>query len=194
MSTIAAPARQYTPDDLLKMPDGDRYELVDGQLVERHMSVLSQFVGTRLARLLGNHCEPAGLAFVFSECGYVCFPGKPNKMRRPDVSCIRSDRMGPEQLDEGFATIRPDLAVEVVSPNDLVYEFREKLDDYRAAAIPLVWVVYPPSRSVEVLRADGSETKIGPDGELTGEDILPGFRCRVADLFAGLPEPTDQAR
>jgi Uma2 family endonuclease len=195
MSTIAAsPPRLYTPDDLLKMPDGDRYELVDGRLVELNMSSKSQLVGTRLARFLGNHCEPAGLAYVFTENGYTCFPDKPNKMRKPDVSCIRADRIAFEEIGEGYISIPPDLVVEVVSPNDLYYDLEEKLDDYRDAAIPLVWVVYPPSRRVRILRLEGPSTEIGPDDELTGEDVLPGFRCRVADLFVGLPETTDQAQ
>ena len=52
--------------------------------------------------------------------------------------------MTPEMFEEGFTSIPPDLAVEVVSPNDTVYDLDEKLEDYRAAGIPLVWVVYPP--------------------------------------------------
>ena len=109
-------------------------------------------------------------------------------MRRPDVSCIRVDRLPPyEQIDAGFLSIRPDLAVEVISPNDLVYDLEEKLGDYRTASIPLIWLLYPPTRRARVLRPEGPPTELGPDDELTGEDVLPGFRCRVADLFAGPP-------
>jgi Uma2 family endonuclease len=190
MSTIAAsPPRLYTPDDLLRMPEGDRYELVDGRLVELNMSSKSQFVGTRLARFLGNYCEPAGLAYVIVENGYTCFPGKPNKMRKPDVSCIRSDRIAFEEIGEGYISIPPDLAVEVVSPNDRVVDLEEKLDDYHDAGIPLVWIIYPSTRKVRIIRPDRPTVDLGPDDELTGEDILPGFRCRIADLFVGLPAP-----
>ena len=66
-------------------------------------------------------------------------------------------------------------------------DLREKLDDYRDAEIPLIWIVHPPSRRVEVIRLDGTKSELGSDEELTGEDILPGFLCRVADFFAGLP-------
>ena len=92
-------------------------------------------------------------------------------------------------------TIRPDVAVEVISPNDRVYDLEEKLEDYRAAGIPLIWLLYPPTRRVRVLRPEGPPTELGPDDELTGEEVLPGFRCRVADLFAGPPrmEPAPQA-
>jgi len=187
MSTIGVSERIYTLEELLAMPDGDRYELVDGHLMEKNMGSMSQFVGTRLARLLGNHCEPIGLAYVFTECGYTCFPSKPKKMRRPDVSCCRSDRLPFEEIGDGFIVIRPDLAIEVVSPNDRVLDLEEKLDDYRDASIPLVWIIYPPTRKVRVIRLDGTFSDLGPDDELTGEEVLPGFHCRVADLFAALP-------
>ncbi len=192
MSTNSAPAMSLTPDEVLDLPDEDRYELVDGQLVKMPMSSLSQYVATRLARFLGNHCEPLGLAHVFVEAGYLCFPGKPNRMRRPDVSCIRSDRLRFDQIGDGYLTIRPDLAVEVISPNDRVYDFEDKLDDYRLAGIPLVWLVYPHSKRARIVRSGGPPVELGPDGELTGEDILPGFRCRVADLFAGPAPATDE--
>jgi Uma2 family endonuclease len=108
-------------------------------------------------------------------------------MRRPDVSLILAARMTPELFEEGFTSIRPDLAIEVISPKDRVYDLEEKLDDYRDVGVPLIWLIYPRSRRVRVLRPEGPPTELGPDDELTGEEILPGFRCRVADLFAGLP-------
>jgi Uma2 family endonuclease len=177
MAVVTGQSAELTPDDVLELPDRDRYELVDGRLVELEMSFKSQHVATRLARFLGNYCEDKG--------GYTCFPGRPNKMRRPDVSCVRADRLSFHQIGDGFMTIRPDLAVEVISPNDYVYDLEEKLDDYRAAGIPLVWLIYPPSRRVRVIRPEGPPGEFGPDGILTGEEILRGFRCPVADLFAG---------
>ncbi len=185
MAVLTEPNVELTPDDVLRLADGIRSELVDGRLVELEMSFKSQHVATRLARFLGNYCENNGLAYVISEGGYTCFPGHPNKMRRPEVSCVRADRLAFEEIGDGFLKIRPDLAVEVISPNDLVYDLEEKLDDYRAAGIPLVWLVYPPSRRVRVIRPEGPPSELGPDDVLTGEEVLPGFRCPVSDLFAG---------
>src|SRR6185312_9300167 len=79
MSTITAPSDFLTPGDVLELPDGVRYELVDG-------------------RFVGNHCEPIGLAYILSESGYTCFPDKPGRMRRPDVSCVRTDRLRFDQI------------------------------------------------------------------------------------------------
>jgi len=191
MSTIASPPRLYTPDDLLAMPGDVLYELVDGRLVELNVGAESSLVGGKIARLLGGHCDPSEIAFIFPEQGYTCFPGKRNRMRRPDVSLVLAGRMTPELLRKGFLPIRPDLAIEVVSPNDVASALGEKLDDYHAAGIPLIWIVYPEARRVHVFRWDGPPALLGPDDELTGEAVLPGFRCRVADLFAGLPVASD---
>jgi Uma2 family endonuclease len=196
MSTVTAPPRrELTPDDVLAMSDDRLYELVDGRLAELNVSTDSSYIGGNVAHLLKGHCDSPRIAHVFPEHGYTCFLGKRNRMRRPDVSLILADRMTPEMFGQGFTSIRPDLAVEVISPGDRVYDLREKLDDYRDAEIPLIWIIHPPSRRVEVLRRNGPPSELGPDDELTGEDILPDFRCRVADLFAGLPDaPAEPAR
>jgi Uma2 family endonuclease len=181
-------ATTYTPDDLLTMPDGDRYELVDGQLVERSMGAESSFVAARLSRLVGNHNEDRQLGWVLgADCGYQCFPGQPLQVRKPDVSFVRFGRLPGERLPEGHVKIAPDLAVEVLSPNDLVYDTDQKIEDYLAAGVGLVWVVHPVSRTLLIYRADGSIQGLRQNDELSGEAVLPGFRCRVGDIFPPRP-------
>jgi Uma2 family endonuclease len=189
MSTITEPrTRTYTPEDLLALPDGDRYELVDGTLVELNVSALSSLIGFELGSRLRDHCKVHAPAWIFgADCGFQCFPGHPRKVRKPDVALILRDRLPAEQLTEGFLTLPPDLAVEVVSPNDLAVEVEEKVEEYLDAGVRLVWVVYPSTRTIHVNRGDRSSTVVRSSDELSGEDLLPGFRCRVGDLFAGLP-------
>lgn len=185
MSTTAE-VKKYTPDELLAMPNGKNFELVDGNLVEREVSGLSSLVAARITRRLGDHCEPAAVAWVLaSDCGYRCFPDNSNKIRRPDVSCVLQERLPFEKLSEGYIEIAPDIAVEVVSPNDLVYEVTQKIQEYLGAGVKLVWVVNPPARTVEVHRIDGSVVILKASDELTGESVLAGFSCRVGDLFPG---------
>jgi Uma2 family endonuclease len=184
MSTVTH-EKKYTPEDLLTMPDGDHYELVDGHLVERNVSYLSSFVGGRIHRLVGNYCEDNNLGWVApADTGFQCYPDAPNKVRRPDATFIRLERMSVEEASEdGYTHIVPDLVVEVLSPNDLAYEIDRKVQEYRRADVRLIWVVNPDTRSVKVYRADGTLIELAEDDEITGEDVIPGFRCPVREFF-----------
>jgi Uma2 family endonuclease len=187
MSAAVEPGAELAPEDLLTLPDGADFELVGGKLVERHVSTLTSVVAVKLARRLDVFCEPLGLGWVLGpDAGFPCFPDAPNKVRRPDVSFVRRERLGIRQLAEGFVRVAPDLAVEVVSPRDLAYEVEEKIEEYLAAGVRLVWVVNPQARSVRIHRLDGSVSVIHAADALSGEDVIAGFACRVGELF-----PTD---
>jgi Uma2 family endonuclease len=71
----------------------------------------------------------------------------------------------------------------VSSPNDRVDELEEKAEQFLAAGVRRVWIVNPETRTVRILRPDGSDTRLHEDDELTGEDVLPGFSCKVSELF-----------
>ena len=118
--------------------------------------------------------------------GIQCFPDEPRKVRKPDVSFVKRERFSLEHLHEGFLSIAPDLAVEVVSTRDEVGELNEKVEEYLAAGIPLVWVIDPETEIVIIHRGDGSVAKLRKNDELNGENIIPGFTCKVADLFPEL--------
>jgi len=187
MSTAVA-QRIYTPEDLLALPDSVSYELVDGELAERNMGFESSFVGGILFRLLSNHCAANGLGIVLpADASYQCFPDAPNKVRRPDVSYIASGRLPAGVLPRGHCPIAPDLAAECVSPNDSFSEVETKVNEYLAAGVRLVWVIDPPTRVVLVSRPDGTVARLSDGDELTGEDVVPGFRCRVGELFPSPP-------
>ncbi len=184
MSTTVESKAISTPEDLLAMPEGKHYELVDGNLVERNVSALSSIVTARLTSRLDQFCENHNLAWIIgSECGYRCFPVDRNKTRRADVAYLRRDRLPSDQLPEGFVYVAPDLVAEVISPNDTAYEVDRKIGDYLGAGVRLIWVVNPELRTVRIHRLDGSIGALGEQDHLDGEDILPGFRCRVSELF-----------
>jgi Uma2 family endonuclease len=187
MSAVAnRPA--YTMDEFLALPHHELYELVDGELVEVHVSNLSSLVGGRTFNRLENHCEAKKLGPV-SPCDayYQCFADRPRHARKPDVSFIRRDRLPDGWLADGFFTIAPDLAVEVLSPNDLAYEVDEKIREYLDAGVNLVWIINPEQRLVTVHRADGTVAKLKETGTLDGEQVIPGFSCRVGELFPSEP-------
>ena len=179
---------EYTPDDLLTMPDGYRYELVDGTLVERHMGWLAGVVGTKLLLRIGNFNDQHNLGWVNQggDGSYLPFPGS-RSVRKPDVSFVRFGRFPNEQPPSGHALLAPDLAVEIVSPNDLYEEVDRKIEEYISAGVRLVWIISPQNHTARVYRLNGSSISLREDDELDGEDVLPGFRCRVGDIFPPAP-------
>jgi Uma2 family endonuclease len=183
--SVTVETERVTPEALLAMPDASTLELVDGQLVEKEVSLLSSRVEVLIATKLQDFVERNPIAGVFpASLGYRCFPDDRDKVRKPDVTVVRAERI--KQLpdpDPGFMPIIPDLAVEVVSTHDTVYELGEKVREYLAARFPLVWVADPESRTVTV-HAQGSRPMIlTSEDEITAEAALPGFRCRVGDFF-----------
>lgn len=192
MSTVSE--QTYTPEDLLAMPDRKKYELVDGHLVERHMSVLSNWVATRLCRFVDIFVDDEKLGWAWGSAqGYVCFPESPRKVRFPDVSFVHKNRLPDGLTSEGYIYVPPDLAVEVVSPNDLAYEVESKVLEYLGAGVKLVWVIDPEARTVHIYRGDGSTVWLREDGELSGEDVVPGFQCRLSAIFPEKPVASTEA-
>lgn len=180
----------YTPDDLLAMPDGKRFELVDGDLVETHMSELSGWVGGKTFRLLGNYAEDGGLGTVWpADTGLQCFPDDPNRVRKPDGMYICRERHPIGQCSTGYVRKVPDLVVEVISTHDLAADVERKVGEYLSAGVRLIWIIDPETRIVRVQRGDGSSTRLTREQELSGEDVIPGFACRVRDLFPADPRP-----
>ncbi len=187
MATVISD-RRYTPDDLLKMPDGDRFELVDGQLVETTMSAKGSRTAARISAALVSFVDASQLGTVQdSETTYRCYSDDPDRVRKPDVSFISRARWR-DEYDEGHVPIPPDLAVKVTSPNDVHYDVQAKVEEYLAAGVRLVWLINPEAQIVQVYRTDRTVTHLRGAGELTGEDVVPGFRCQIADLFKPAPQ------
>ena len=183
--SVAQVVPTYTPDDLLRMPDNSTMELVNGQILDKNASTESSeielLVGFRFQAFLVDH--PVARAYS-SSLGYQCFDDDPTKIRKPDASVIRKDRL--EKLSDpnpGYMPLVPDLAVEVISPNDVVYEVDAKVKEYLDAGFPLIWVVDPMAKTVTVHPLHARPTLYSADDELTAENAMPGFRCKVSDLF-----------
>lgn len=186
MSAVAAPPR-YTMEEFLALPDHENFELVDGELVASNVSNLSSLVASNLIIQLGGFCSSKKRGPVFpSDAYYNCFPNRPERARKPDVSFIRLERLPEHWLADGYFSIAPDLAVEVLSPNDLVYKVQRKIGEYLDTGVKLVWEINPEQRIIYVHRADGTMSKLNESDTLSGEDVVSGFTCRVADLFPPL--------
>jgi Uma2 family endonuclease len=187
--------REYTPEDLLAMNDGPRYELFNGRLVEKPMGAKASLIAVAMTFLLGPIARSKRLGLVFgSDCGYQCFAANPKRVVFPDASFIRRGRLPKDDPPDGHVRIPPDMALEVVSPSNSAEDLMQKILDYLEAGVRLIWAVYPKSRTVLVFRPDNTVSLRKPENELSGEDVIPGFACRVAELFEEIPaEATNHA-
>lgn len=178
-------------DAELRPGDPDNYDLIDGVLVERNMGSESSWVGGRLYSHLDQFLQTNRFGWAWpADSGFECFAR--TRLRYPDVAFVRYGRLPGEVLPEGHVTIPPDFVAEVVSPRDRAGELQEKLLDYRDAGVRLVWVIYPANEVAVVHRPDRTAVELGADEFLDGEDVIPGFRVRLADLFPRPPEPAPE--
>ena len=100
------------------------------------------------------------------------------------MAFICRERLLAEEPTEAFWPGAPDLAVEVVSPGDTVHEVDDKVRDWLEGGAKMVWVVDPKRRSVTVYRSPARVKILTETEELSGEDVVDGFRCTVGDIFA----------
>lgn len=180
---MAVERKLMTAEELLRLPeDHMRHELVDGEL--RTMAPAGGphgWSGGWTTVHLGHHIDQNGLGEVFmAETGFL-LRRDPDVVRAPDFAFIRAGRIPTEGLPRGYVLIAPDMALEVVSPDDAAAEIRQKVQDWLDFGCRAVWVLYPGPR-LDVYAADGSVRAHGPDDEVDGGEVLPGFRKRVRDL------------
>lgn len=178
--------KQYmTADELLAMPkDGYRYELVRGELIK--MSPAGFWhgcVGMKLAMRIGHYVETHKLGVVLSADTGFTLERDPDTVLAPDASFVQRNRIPPRDEQVSFAALAPDLAVEVLSPNDRPGAVRAKIDLYLQTGVRLLWVVDPKRQVVREYRPEAQEKTYTTGDMLDGKDVLPGFSCAVAELF-----------
>ena len=174
-----------TVEDLYALPDdGLHYELVHGEFVSepppggRHGRIAA-----RLVQRIGAHAEAHRLGVVLTcDTGFVLHR-EPDTVRAPDVAFVSHERYRAFGDDVAALPGPPDLAIEVLSPSDTLTKVHAKVADYLAAGTPLVWVVDPDRRQVRSYRNLLEPQVATQSGELTADDLLPGFSLPVADIF-----------
>jgi Uma2 family endonuclease len=143
----------------------------------------SSAIGIRIAVKLSIFVDQHDLGHVTGEQGGYNLSD--DTTVAPDVAFISRQRQ-PQLPSRGFNPVPPDLAVEVLSPSDLdnpQRRIQDKIDIYREIGIPLLWLVYPERKAIEVY-ADGELTAtLGIDDTLTGGDVLPDFQLPIKDIF-----------
>jgi Uma2 family endonuclease len=173
-----------TVEELLRLDlPNKRTELVRGVLFVREPTGYRHGdIAARLLLAIGNHVVEHDLGAVFAaETGFT-IARQPDTVRAADVAFIRTARL-PDPPPRAFAELAPDLAVEVLSPDDRPAVVLDKVADWLRAGARLVWIVDPARETARVYRADGSEALLHAGDELDGEDVLPALRLSLNQLF-----------
>jgi Uma2 family endonuclease len=174
-----------TADELLKLPRGRfRYELVKGEL--RTMSPAGSEHGAVIMNLavpLGQYIKATNLGIIFgAETGFK-IAENPDTVLAPDVAFISREHISESGIPKKYWPGAPDLAVEVLSPGDTTRGVEKKVSQWLAAGARLVWIINPGKKSATIHRASREAATLSENHELDGEDVVPGFRCRVSEIF-----------
>ncbi|WP_240807110.1 Uma2 family endonuclease [Polyangium spumosum] len=170
-------AAQLDPDELAG-------EIVDGEWVPmtrgtwRH----GEIVGSIYFLLKLYAREQPGWSVAVADPG-VKLARNPDRLRGPDVAMVRTERVPTGKGVDGWLEGAPDLAVEVVGDSQSISEMTKKALEYLAGGSKMVWLVDPEPRRVVLFTPPNQVKILGPEDTLDGSDVLPGFSCKVADLF-----------
>ncbi len=189
MSTLT-PSVPLTPEAVERAGerDGKLYELIDGELKEKKVGAKALFIATRIAALLNGFFYPhSGMAAC--EVMIYCFNGRTHG-RKPDVVYVTLGRLPNREIPDGDLFVAPDLVVEVLSPGNTGLEVDDKLEEYLAAGVALVWIVNPDRTTIRVYRQDGTTHSFHATDVIENEPTLPGFRLLVGDVFPTAPATT----
>ncbi len=183
-SPIIEKPASITGEELYRMGDLGRTELVRGVIVPRSPTGYPHGrVENQIGRLLGNFVSAQGVGEVVSGEVGVYTHRQPDTVRAPDVAFISNERLA-QVKSKSYLDVAPELIVEVMSPDDAWGELMDKLEEYFAIGVRLIWVADPRKQRLYVYRSTTEVRQLNVGDTITGEDILPDFSVPVAELFA----------
>jgi Uma2 family endonuclease len=178
--------KPITAEEFLEMPDptdGTVLELVRGEIVAMPGPGLEHGeIQVNVASLIKQFLKAHPIGRVVVESGVITERG-PDTVRGPDVSFYSQERLPLDRRVTGYYDQAPDLCVEVVSPSNTVRELRTKAKEYLFAGVRVVWIIEPRDREVVIVTEPLESRTLEAGATLDGGEVLPGFTCKVAELF-----------
>jgi Uma2 family endonuclease len=175
----------FTAEQLAQLPRGtQRHQLVRGELCTMAPAGYEHGrCGGALAWRLGQFVSERRLGVVtLAETGFL-LERDPDTVRAPDIAFVAAARSASIDPTTRYVVGPPDLAVEVLSPDDTVKHLEEKVGDWLAGGAQEVWVVNLWRRTIAIHRGP-KDVRLLTHGDALESPLLPGFRCPLADLFA----------
>jgi len=208
---IRVEERLLTAEEFYDLYAGQNFELVRGKVVdaqsglpisewytrtaeafgmpvaaEAMTSPIHGLLQSRLSALLENYLAGNPVGKAVANTGFI-LRRNPDITRAPDVAFIAANQIESHPIPErGFWEVTPDLAVEIVSPDDRADAVAEKVQEYLRAGVRLVWVIYPRQRQIYRFRPAGHGTAVEDADTLSGGDVLPGFELALHQLWSVL--------
>jgi Uma2 family endonuclease len=179
-------------ETVLDSQDEPLYEIVNGQRVDLPpMSAYATWLASCLHGQLWPYAREKGLGMSVAEMLFV-LDAEHNLRRRPDVAFVSTARWPLDRAlpETGDWDVVPDLAVEVISPNDVFKDVLAKVREYFHYGVQVVWVIAPEERQVYVYDAPTHVRILTGQDELTGSEVMPGFRIPFGQLFQHAAAPT----
>ena len=170
-----------TIDDLLRCPkDGSKYELVDGEIIVSPTGFRHAQVVWKIVHVIATFLETHPVGEVLGDNLGINFPN--GNLRSPDITFVQNSHVPVGKQAEDFANFIPDLAVEVLSPQDSLKEVGQKIGEFLECGVPVVWLVDPQRETVTVYRSLSQTEQLASKDTITTE-VLPGFSCPVSRFF-----------
>lgn len=171
-----------TAEEFLLLPDnGMQQELVRGEVIEMPPpAALHGVTQTKAILRIGNFVEAGPGGTLTCESGVIT-RRDPDSVRGPDIAYWCKGRL--REIPVGYVEIPPDLIVEILSPSNTTRQILEKLCEYFAKGVRLVWVISPEDRTLTIYRKSDEGRLLHETAVVTGEEVLPGFECKVSDLL-----------
>lgn len=186
---MSMPDLNATPDvmtaeelERVSLP-GKSAELIGGRLIVSEPPGTNHGrVAATLGFLVSAFVRQHELGDVFAQDTGFKIESNPDTVRAPVLAFVARDRR-PQLPRRGYAPLAPDVIAEIVSPDDSPGKVLAKISAWLEAGVRLAWVIDPERSVAQVYRPDGSVSYVAADGELDGEDVLPGFTCALVDIL-----------
>ena len=174
--------RPVTIDDMYHMPeDGQKYELVDGEVVVSPAGALHGEIALKIAHIIATFLDDHPIGKVYGDNVGLILPT--GNLRSPDAFFVRTEKLPNGKSPVTFGEFVLDLAVEVLSPGDSIRQVANKIGEFLECGVPLVWVVDPGTQTVTAYQSLTQIQQFTEQDTISAEPIMPGFTCLVSRFF-----------
>lgn len=174
--------RSYTAEYIYSLPEGQRAELIDGQIYDMAPPMrIHQKLVSQLTKLIGNYIDANHGGCEVYPAPFAVFLNADNKTYvEPDISVICDN----DKLDERGCNGAPDWVIEIVSPSTERMDYGIKLFKYRSAGVREYWIINPRTRIVNVFDFEHDQES----AQYSFEDEIPvciysDLTLRISDLL-----------